>query len=523
MRIVSTRPVLSGILCVVLISSAHAQTEYTWNGGDGNWSDFSKWSPDPTVHNGDPFHVRIDGGKTVNSSVRTGTTSSIAIPSIAIDSGDALTIEDGTEFLLGNLSSFPVPYVPIPSTNHGTLLVTGGDAKFRDVEFNNSGGVIDARERVEFDTVSVTGGTIQTSASGEVAVQSSGWLTDVTLDGTITVESTYLTLQGGIRNLGEVKVTDDTYYPYYAARIAILDVVTLSGGGTISLDARQFEGASIYSKLDGYAGSPVLIDRLVNVDNTLEAFGLASIGDHGLEFINEQAGTVVARAGLPNQSGILVNAAEQIVNRGLFHAETDTKFILLQDMINEGIFATDPGSEVPGNQIANTAQGTLSGTGKFGPSAYRDGHTTVLNDGRIAPGNSVGQLTFEATLQFGDSALLQIEIDATGSDRLTVFGDLLLDGDLQIDLLEGFVPSDTAVYQIVNVLDGDDPFTFTGRFAGISDGDRRFTSDGLGSFVVNYTNDGVFLRSFVASVPEPNSAVLLAMIGCAAIGSRRRR
>ena len=58
---------------------------------------------------------------------------------------------------------------------------------------------------------------------------------------------------------------------------------------------------------------------------------------------------------------------------------------------------------------------------------------------------------------------------------------------------------------------------------GIADGDRVFTVDGSGSFLVDYTTDAVLLTSFqTAPVPEPQTWILLGA-GLALLGAVKRR
>lgn len=80
--------------------------------------------------------------------------------------------------------------------------------------------------------------------------------------------------------------------------------------------------------------------------------------------------------------------------------------------------------------------------------------------GAIAPGNSAGQLTFVDNLALTTDSLLEIELGGTQAgidfDLLQVVGAATLDGELQVSLLESFVP------QLGN------SFEFLTAFAGLS-------------------------------------------------------
>jgi hypothetical protein len=66
----------------------------------------------------------------------------------------------------------------------------------------------------------------------------------------------------------------------------------------------------------------------------------------------------------------------------------------------------------------------------------------------------------------------------------------LLGGRLQVSLKDGFVPSPSDTYDILQSED------ILSAFANVANGQRLMTSDGLGSFVVNYGIGSVTLSAF---------------------------
>jgi hypothetical protein len=125
------------------------------------------------------------------------------------------------------------------------------------------------------------------------------------------------------------------------------------------------------------------------------------------------------------------------------------------------------------------------------------GDLTVPNGGVLAPGNTAG-----STFVLGDydqanaGATLQIEIGGTTQgfqyDVVSVTGNVSLGGQLQLDLLDGFVPSAASTFTIF-----DATGTVSGAFANVASGQRLKTSDGAGSFVVNYGAGSPFNPTFV--------------------------
>ncbi len=87
---------------------------------------------------------------------------------------------------------------------------------------------------------------------------------------------------------------------------------------------------------------------------------------------------------------------------------------------------------------------------------------------------------------------------------LTIADTALLDGELAVRLANGFTPGGGDIFSILTA-----PGGVSGVFANLpNDGDLFATADGFGTFVIDYTNDAVFLTNFTPlSVPEPSNAV----------------
>jgi hypothetical protein len=110
--------------------------------------------------------------------------------------------------------------------------------------------------------------------------------------------------------------------------------------------------------------------------------------------------------------------------------------------------------------------------------------------GALAPGHSAGQTTITGnyTQQAGGS--LQIELGGTTQstqyDFVSVAGAALLAGQLQLALINGFVPALGDQFIVFDAL------TLNGTFANVGNGQRLITPDGIGSFVVNYGSASPF-------------------------------
>jgi autotransporter-associated beta strand protein len=97
--------------------------------------------------------------------------------------------------------------------------------------------------------------------------------------------------------------------------------------------------------------------------------------------------------------------------------------------VQGGLLAVD--GSLAAASLVTVQKGSLGGTGTVGP-------VTVLAGGKLAPGSSVGTLT-TGSLTLNPGAVLDFELDTpAASDRVTVVGDMVLDGVLNVTPLVGF-------------------------------------------------------------------------------------
>jgi hypothetical protein len=119
----------------------------------------------------------------------------------------------------------------------------------------------------------------------------------------------------------------------------------------------------------------------------------------------------------------------------------------LTDALVNGDVNSTNGSEI--NVVSSaTFAGLVSGGANF------PGAGTVQFNGGYQPGDSAALVEFAGDVQFGDANSLLIEIGGltagTQHDRLDIAGNVALDGDLQVQLIDGFVPSPGNQFVIMN-------------------------------------------------------------------------
>jgi hypothetical protein len=117
--------------------------------------------------------------------------------------------------------------------------------------------------------------------------------------------------------------------------------------------------------------------------------------------------------------------------------------------------------------------------------------TLNLQAGSVLDATNAVDLKDNASLGFAIGGT-----DAADFARLTTDGIATLDGDLAVQLVNGFLPDTGDVFNILTATGG-----ITGTLDKVANGQRLTTSDGLGSFVVNYGAGSTF---------NPNQVILSA-------------
>ena len=186
---------------------------------------------------------------------------------------------------------------------------------------------------------------------------------------------------------------------------------------------------------------------------------------------------------------------------------------------NGGTLKLDGGNFSFANPLS-MGTGTIIGNGTITA-------VTTTTGGLISPGGPLGTLNIAGNLSLQSTSIALFELggmtQGTTYDFLSVSGSAVLDGTLQLKFANSFAstiqPTDT--FLVISAT------TLSNMFSNVATtGLRLSTTDGLGSFQVNYVGNTVTLTNFVASpVPEPSTYA--ALFGSAvlvfAVVRRRRR
>ena len=393
-------------------------------------------------------------------------------------------------------------------TNTGQIQASdGGILRINGTELTNTGGNItsNAVSRVELgNNASITGGTIGGPGEIEVLANTNVFLEDLSIGGDITTGNNIdLGVTGTIDNSADIQV-NFTGGSVFSDLEVQSSGATLTGDGTVTLNGTN-------ARIVGVSGS-----TLVNDSNTIRGFG--RVGDNTVDIQNLVQGTIDAN--VAGQTLTLdpvgSNTTTTFVNEGTLRASNGGNLDVLHAVVNEGTVNTGAGSTFEARSLSNSLGSLLSGDGtvdvEFG---------SILVAGDVAPGNgTTGTLTLLDDAVFANTAVLQTELASDSLfDRLEVDGDLTLDGLLEISLLSSFNPLRSDVFSIASVTAFG--AEILGEFANASDGSRLLTTDGTGSFVVNYSGSEVTLSNFTA-VPEPSAAICLVGLAMGLLARRKR-
>jgi hypothetical protein len=524
-----------------------AQTNSTWVGDgsqnftNGNWSNSALWNPQtmpngnynvtiPWDPNGQVFNgpeldtnVSIQNLTLVNrvflddqafpgsNLTITGTTAITTSPGHAGEY--AALFNSGGTWLLGTLTNYEAATHTLNGAflfpfngatigfrnadiwiNKGTLLISGATSRFID-QNTNANAIRNLKQNDGGFTVSdgynfTTAGNFTNNTGFSVAT-ANGASTVMTISGSLTnFDAATHTLTGGSYDV------EDTSNPSGIAKLRFpnADIRTLSnayikliGPGASITD---LNGLNALRNLSGIQGGNLTSGGTLTItpaggtftndgaSHTIDTGGHITIqGDHH----SMNGGTTIVGGPTDNSSTTLIIDGHSIIDGGGI------------DMGGTPGVTTQYHTEL---QIMNGIEfrgAYLTGTG----TTFAD--VGLIQGSVLNPGHSPGQLTFQGNVNLENTTTTQIQIGGTspgdGYDQIVQSGGLFtLGGALDLTVIDGaessIVYSDT--FDIIT--SGQ---TLAGAFDNIVSGNRLYTSDGMGSFVVTYASqDKVTLSNF---------------------------
>ncbi|MEM7455076.1 MAG: hypothetical protein AAF456_12065 [Planctomycetota bacterium] len=178
---------------------------------------------------------------------------------------------------------------------------------------------------------------------------------------------------------------------------------------------------------------------------------------------------------------------------------------------DNGTLYLDEGEIRASDAFLDIGSGTLKGNGNL--------IGDFVANGLIEPGFNTGRLDFFGDLALGLTSSLEIELAGISDhDLITVSRDLILDGQLEVDLINGFELTSGQTFSFLEVAG-----MTGGNFEGLLDGDvvARFGKVDLRiDYGVNGSSSICFFTT--SSIPEPCSGIVLAASAVILISRRRR-
>jgi len=437
----------------------NAQTDSSWNGGTGNWSNSANWTPSSVPNNGGgtTYNVAIAA---LNSAVSLDV-STVTINNVSLAASTSLTIN------LGNSLSL----VSGTSTNNGTIENSNAHL------INNS------------NSLFMNFGTLNNSGSGAQLINY-GTLSN---SGTITTIGNFDSY-GTLANSGTFFVSDGLTNIHAGG--------TLNNTGTVRNGWNMGNNGTINNMSNSTFNNSFALDNTGTINNMSASsfsngFSLTNEGTinngSGATFTNSQ---LFSNSGTFNNNGLFTNSGQvTITSTGVFNTSTNYTQTAGSTQVN-GTLATTNGAMI------DIQGGTLSGNGTINSNLVMSG-TLIAG----TPGNPL-QLNINGDYTQTGSGTFIVGVSSTGNGMLNVSGAVVLDPGalLDIQLADGFDPQNGTSYFILDY--GSETGTFTIGDPFFNNGTQQWV---ISSYAGGDGNNIVLTAEAAGptATPEPSTILLL--------------
>jgi fibronectin-binding autotransporter adhesin len=354
-----------------------------------------------------------------------------------IGSSSALTIDGGTLLING---SFTLPQ-PVTLTGTATIDTVGGNT-------------------LSFSSNVVGAGQLIKAGTGNLVLSAASSYSGGTLVSAGVLQGTTNSIQGNINNLSAVAFSQSTSGTA-AANIsgtglltvqAIGSIITFTGNNTYSgpttlaIGTMQAGSATAFPPSSDFLLGPGVLD----LNGTNQTIGSLSSG-------NQAAVVLLGVGNLTTGDTQNTSFAGTISGTGGVNLQGTGTFTLTGTNLYTGPTSVNSGTLVVNGSILSptTVQtgGTLRGIGTL---------HNLINNGLVAPGNSIGTMTVMGNYTQSSSGTLGVEINSAGqSSVLNVSGTATLAGSVLVTVDPGTYPT-TATYTFLNAA------TVSGTFSNLA-------------------------------------------------------
>jgi hypothetical protein len=350
-------------------------------------------------------------------------------------------------------------------------------------------------------------------------------------------------LNGGTIQGGTINQSANGSLRFASSGSNILDGVTINGplqlsesssfvrllNGTTFTQA-NLTGSSSRLLMEGSTGAnPAVVRTLTGAAINLDAAG-AGFGLSGNITLTLGSTTTVRGRGIIS-SDMHFGGAGTLINQGTIVADLagQTLTVNPDSFTNQGTARATGGATLTFNTVYTQTAGTLEVSASTISSnsalqiqgglltGFGTINAAISNNAMLRPSLGAGGLNVNGNVSLlaGSSLIFQLGglVQNTQYAHIGVNGTVSLGGNLVLTFVNGFGGSVT----------GNDNFTLmnsnaalTGAFANVASGTRLTTSDGSGSFVVNYNGNALAIGGFA---PTPAAVVPAAAAGGAPVGA----
>ncbi len=263
---------------------------------------------------------------------------------------------------------------------------------------NNAAVVFNQPTSATYSGVMTGSGSLTKQGAGTLTLSGANTYSGGTTVSAGALQGTTTSLQGNIANNANVTFNQTTTGTH-SGNISGTGSLTKSGSGTVTLSGtNSYSGGTTVSAGTLQGNSDSLQGNIV--DNATLRFNQTTDGTY--------AGNISGSGQLSKQGAGRLNLTGNVSVAG-------------QTTVSAGNLAVNGALSGP---VQVQAAGTLSGNGSVG---------AVVNQGTIAPGNSIGTLTVNGNYQQAASGTYQVEVNSAGqSDLLAVSGTAALAGAVDV-------------------------------------------------------------------------------------------
>lgn len=348
-------------------------------------------------------------------------------------------------------------------------------------------------------SLNLQNGSTLTASSG-VTIGSSGTLTG---DGTI---------QGAMTNNGTVLANN------VGSTQTIFNNGTIRGDGRIRGDIQNNSTGRIRA-LSGselwLANGNLTNGGLVEVNNAELRVDGSIVNQASTGLMSIRSGSLITSS-IDNSGSMAMTLGSSTIqgdinNTGTMQVSGGAHATFFDDVTQNGVMQV---SSVGNTSSTAVFLGSFTGSGGFNGG----GDVFVLGD--LRPGNSPASVVFGGNLFMGTNTTTFIELAGNTAgqfDQMMILGDLNLNGNLVVSLIDGHTLAANQTYLI-----GDVHGSLFGQFTSLNEGALVGNFGGVDLFI-SYSGGGGNGLTLFTAVPEPSSLLMITLAGLGCASVRRRR